>query len=88
MDINDSQFEAYQASFEALANQLDDLKGPQPDISGAKLHLCLYGENLLSPEEEFKRIKELESFLGKGLKKAVIQTGYWEDVILYVPQSV
>lgn len=86
MDINDSQFEAYQASFESLAAQVPELKGPQPDISGARLHLCLYGENLLSTQEEFARIKELESCLGKGLKKAVIQTGYWEDVILYVPE--
>lgn len=85
MDVNDPQFELYQTRFEALAERLDTLKGPQPEISASQLRLCLYGENLMSSEEEFQTIETLASYVDKGLKKAVIQTGYWEDIILYVP---
>jgi len=85
MDVNDPRFEAYQSRFEEIAQRVEGLKGPQPDISAARIRLCLYGENLMSPQEEFETLEMLCAKVESGLKKATIQTGYWEDVILYLP---
>ena len=84
MDVNDPQFAEYQAAFEKVAELAEPMEGAQPTIAGARYFLCLYGENGITPEEEFQTLKTLDDFMGNGLKKVTMQTGYWEDIVLYV----
>lgn len=84
MDINHPRFEEYQTRFEALADMVVTQKGAQPELASAKMMLCLYGDNGLSPEDEFAQLEKLEDHLGQGLKHLEMATNYWHDVILYV----
>jgi len=85
MDVNDPKFAEYQARFETLAGMAEKVPGPAPAIASARYFLCLYGDNGLPPDEEFAMLATLDNFVGNGLKRVDMSTGYWEDVILFVP---
>ena len=85
MDINHPQFDDYREQFEELADCVVADKGPQNDIASTSLFLCLYGDNGMDVDAEFSMLKELETYMGKGLKRADVETAYWQEVVLYVP---
>jgi hypothetical protein len=87
MDIENPQFETYEQRFRKLAEQAECHKGSQPEIASSRYHLCLYGENGMTPEEEFDLLAQLEKKADAGLKCASIETYYWEDLVLYIPET-
>ena len=87
MNIDDPRFEEFQQCFEALSEQAESHTGPRPEIASSALFLCLYGDNSLTPDQEFEMLAEMNRFAGQGLHKTTIQSAYWEDIILFVPQN-
>ena len=85
MDVDNPRFEEYERRFRQVAGRADHIRGASPAIASARYHLCLYGENGLSPEEEFALLERLEAHAGDGLKCAEVETYYWEDLVLYIP---
>ncbi|MBK8191273.1 MAG: hypothetical protein IPK79_12585 [Vampirovibrionales bacterium] len=76
----------YEARFRELAFLADETSlADAPAMNECRYYLCLYGENGLSVDEEFAFLDAMESFAGKSLCKRSIQTGYWEDILLFVP---
>jgi len=86
MNIEDPRWDEYEARFRALAEQIPLQKGPQPEVASAHLFLCLYGDNAMTPEQEFEALSGLERDV-KHLKGAEILTAYWEDLLLYIPNA-
>lgn len=84
MDTGNPRFEEYQARFEQVGELAEKVAGPAPAIASARYFLCLYGENGMSPQDEFAMLDTLESFVGEGLKRVDISTSYWEDTVLFV----
>ncbi|WP_303673971.1 hypothetical protein [Vampirovibrio chlorellavorus] len=84
MDIEDPRWEEYEARFRALAEAVGVAKGPQPELASAEMMLFLYGENGLAPEQEFDMLAKLE-VKAADLKGTEMQTAYWEDIVLYLP---
>lgn len=84
MNIEDPRWDEYETRFRALAERVDMHKGPQPAAGSAELFLCLYGDNALTPEQEFEALARLEQNESK-LKGTEILTAYWEDLFLYIP---
>lgn len=84
MNIEDPRWEEYETRFRDLAEKVDLQKGPQPEVASAQLHLCLYGENAMTPDEEFETLDRFKEVMG-SLKGTEISTSYWEDVVLYLP---
>ena len=86
MDIEDPRWEEYETRFRALAERVSLQKGPQPELASAELFLCLYGDNAMSPEQEFEALNELEK-VAESVRGAEILTSYWEDIVLYLPNE-
>jgi hypothetical protein len=84
MNIEDPRWEEYENRFRALAERVDMQKGPQPEVASAQLFLCLYGDNALTPEQEFDVLTRLEKE-ADHLRGTSILTAYWEDLFLYIP---
>lgn len=84
MNIEDPRWEAYENRFRSLAENVDLQKGPQPELASAQLLLCLYGDNALTPDQEFEALDRLAQALPQ-LKGTEMQTAYWEDIVLYLP---
>ncbi|MEM0950944.1 MAG: hypothetical protein AAGI66_02235 [Cyanobacteria bacterium P01_H01_bin.74] len=85
MDIESKDWDAYEAAFMALVESLTLTKGPVPELSSAKIMLCLYGENGMPPEQEFEMLNLLKQEAEKNTLCATqMMTSYWEDIILYV----
>lgn len=84
MDIESPQWDTYETRFRALAEQVEIQKGPQPELASAEAMLFLYGENGLTPEEEFNLLEKLEKQVG-NLRGTAMLTAYWEDIVLYLP---
>jgi len=84
MNIEDPRWEEYENRFRALADTVAVAKGPQPELASAEEMLFLYGENGMSPEQEFDLLEKLERQPDK-LKGTTMLTSYWEDVVLYRP---
>ena len=84
MNVEDPRWDEYETRFRELAEQVDLRKGPKPELASSKLFLCLYGDNALSPEQEFDVLDQLEKDV-KQVKGTEILTAYWEDVVLYIP---
>jgi hypothetical protein len=84
MNIEDPRWEEYETRFRDLAEQVALQKGPQPELASAELHLCLYGENAMTPEQEFETLDRFQQSVDQ-LKGTEISTSYWEDVVLYLP---
>jgi hypothetical protein len=84
MDIENPQWEEYENRFRALADTVQLQKGPQPELASAKLYLCLYGDNAMTPEQEFEALSKLEAQTA-SLRGTEMQTAYWEDIFLYLP---
>lgn len=87
MHIEDPRWDTYEQRFRALAEQIELQKGPQPELASAEVHLFLYGENAMTPEQEFETLERLEQNKAQ-LKGTAILTAYWEDVVLYLPSSI
>jgi hypothetical protein len=83
MDIESPHWEEWEEKFTALAQHAQIVK-VAPNISGSRHFLCLYGDNGLTPEEEFSELEKM-SQLQKDLKKVEIDTSYWQDTVLFVP---
>jgi hypothetical protein len=84
MNIEDPRWEEYESRFRALAGQLDLHKGAQPELASSTLHLFLYGDNAMTPEQEFDVLARFERE-STNLKGVEILTSYWEDLVLYLP---
>jgi len=84
MNIEDPRWEEYETKFRDLAERVPLQKGPQPELASAKLFLCLYGDNAMSPEQEFDALNRLEK-AADSVRGAEILTAYWEDILLYLP---
>ena len=84
MDIESPQWDTYETRFRAFAEQVEIQKGPQPELASAEAMLFLYGENGLTPEEEFNLLEKLEKQVG-NLRGTAMLTAYWEDIVLYLP---
>lgn len=87
MDIENARWEEYENRFRALADTVGIAKGPQPELASAEEMLFLYGENGMTPEQEFELLEKLEGQAGK-LKGTTMLTSYWEDIVLYLPAEV
>jgi hypothetical protein len=85
MDVEHPSFAEYEARFMALAAPVDEWQGPKPALDTMTLFLCLYGENGLSPEEEFDCLDTLASNPPERLKKLVVDCDYWQEQILILP---
>lgn len=83
MNIEDPRWEEYERRFRALAEHIHLHKGPLPEVASANLHLFLYGDNAMAPEQEFETLSRLEE-ASEHLKGLAILTAYWEDLVLYV----
>jgi hypothetical protein len=84
MNIEDPRWEEYERRFRALTERVDMHTGPQPELASSALHLFLYGENALTPEEELETLDRFEQE-AERLKGIEILTSYWEDLVLYLP---
>jgi hypothetical protein len=84
MNVEDPRWDEYEARFRELAERVELQKGPQPELASAQLHLCLYGDNAMTPEQEFDVLDQFEQRASQ-LKGTEILTAYWEDVVLYLP---
>jgi len=87
MDVTHPQFEDYRTRFEALADLVPVEPGRRPEVSSARHFLCLYGDNGMSAAEEFALLDILDTYFHRGLKRMDVETAYWQDTILYVPQE-
>jgi hypothetical protein len=85
MDIEDPRFEAFEARFRELVEQSELVPPPRPALGSAKAYLCLYGENGLSPDEEFAVLEQLAEEAGRNLKRVEVDTDYWQNIVLFVP---
>lgn len=85
MDIEDPRWDEYEARFRTLAETVGVAKGPQPELASAEMMLFLYGENGLTPDQEFDLLNKLES-QAAHLKGTEMHTPYWEDIVLYLPE--
>ncbi len=86
MDINDPRWEEYDARFREVAEKAEEVEGPQSSAASAQYILFLYGENGLTPEEEFEMLARLEEAgCENRLKKFEVDTTIWQDTVLYVP---
>jgi hypothetical protein len=85
MDIEDPRFEAYEKRFRELADQAELVKVAQPSLNRAQYYLCLYGENGLTPEEEFEFLDKMGLEAGKNLKRIEVESDIWQDIVLFVP---
>jgi hypothetical protein len=85
MDIQDPRWPEYEKKFQELAFLADEVDSPDPPLDQCRYYLCLYGENGLTPDEEFEFLNKMEDAVGKTLKKVVIDTSYWQDTVLFVP---
>lgn len=83
MHIEDPRWDEYERRFRAIAKKIELHKGPHPEVASAQVHLCLYGENGLTPEKEFAMLAKLEES-PNAVKGIEILTSYWEDLVLYL----
>ena len=84
MNIEDPRWDEYENRFRALSEIVDVAKGPQPELASAEMMLFLYGENGMTPDQEFDMLSKLEKKV-TDLKGTEMQTAYWEDIVLYLP---
>lgn len=83
MDIESPQWDVWESRFMALA-EIAPKVDVNPALKGAKHYLCLYGDNGLSPEEEFEELEIMFQTPDK-VKKVEIDTSFWQDTVLYIP---
>ncbi|MEB3206748.1 MAG: hypothetical protein VKK59_05310 [Vampirovibrionales bacterium] len=87
MDVHDPQWSLYEERFLALAAMADLTSGAKPAVGSTRLYLCLYGENGLTPCQEFATLQELAQVAAESpqkLRKIEVETSYWQEIILYV----
>lgn len=86
MDVEHPRFDEYETQFQALAENAENWEAEQkPELNGAQLFLCLYGENGLEPEEEFAALERLNALQQEStLHKLEIEADYYQDTILFV----
>ncbi|MBX2861554.1 MAG: hypothetical protein KTR14_09985 [Vampirovibrio sp.] len=84
MDTEHPRFDEFVQRFEALAEDAQKHEGQKPALSGCKIYLTLFGENGLSPEEEFEFLDKLATHKENGLKRLDIETSYWQNIVLFV----
>lgn len=83
MDTESPRWDEWEEQFTRLAEQAEPVSAT-PTLKNSQHYLCLYGDNGLSPEEEFAELKQMEQRASQ-LHKVEIDTGYWLDTVLFVP---
>jgi hypothetical protein len=87
MDVNAPQWDAYIQQFETVAQRAQPWigkdKSSRPNLADAQLYLCLYGENGLTPDEEFAMLDTLAQ--ANPLYRVDVETAYWLETVLFVP---
>jgi hypothetical protein len=90
MDFNLKCFATYEADFQTFAETVTPWESTQkPVLSTMPLFLCLYGENGLSPEEEFQALETIKAIFQQApekVRKLEIEAPnhYWQETILFV----
>ena len=84
MDIESPFWDQWESRFNQVAGKAQRV-ADHPDIRSARHHLCLYGENGFSPEEELQELEAMAQCPPDQLKKVEVDTGYWHEVVLFVP---
>ncbi len=86
MNYEAPQWEDWENRFRQLAEQATLVTGTAEaaKIRGAKHYLCLYGDNGLTPDEEFAELERMSSQTSQ-LKRVEVDTSYWQDTVLFVP---
>ncbi|HEY9746323.1 MAG TPA: hypothetical protein V6C99_08910 [Oculatellaceae cyanobacterium] len=84
MNTEDPRWEEYERRFRTLAEGISLHKGPRAELASARVHLFLYGDNAMTPEQEFETLGQFEAERER-LQGLEILTSYWEDVVLYLP---
>lgn len=85
MDVEHPRFEEYDQRFRALAERAELVKVAKPALDSCRYYLCLYGENGMSPEEEFELLSTMEAHAEEGLKRLEVEIDYYQDTILFIP---
>lgn len=83
MHTEDSRWECYERRFRALAERVPLHKGARAEVASARLILCLYGDNGLSPDSELEVLTQLEQAVDR-VEGVEMTTAYWEDIVLYL----
>jgi hypothetical protein len=90
MDFNLDCFATYEADFQAFAEEVEAWEEPaKPVLTAMPLFLCLYGENGLTPEQEFETLETIKTIFQQTpekVKKLDIEATnhYWQETILFV----
>jgi hypothetical protein len=93
MDVQDPRFETYERRFMALAEEALVWEGAKPALDQS-LYLCLYGDNGLSPDDEFELLERLNTAhlsteaSTHRLWRLDIEADYYQDVILFLAAPV
>lgn len=85
MDVNDPRWDAYEARFRELAEDALLVQGDKPALDRTQAFLCLYGENGLSPEDEFAVLDQLAAAPPEQRRRIEVTTEYWQDTVLFLP---
>jgi hypothetical protein len=90
MDFNLDCFTTYETDFQAFAEELEAWEQPaKPVLSNMAVFLCLYGENGLTPEEEFETLAHIKAVYAQTPEKVMklqveVTNHYWEETILFI----
>ena len=86
MDTESEQWPEWESRFTALADAVQATEN-RALLAEAESLLCFYGENGLTPEEEFAELTRLVSEQA-SLRKILVETSYWQDIVLFIPSQV
>ena len=85
MDVTAPEWDAYEERFNAVAELATPWPEPtKPDLASLPIYLCLYGDNGLTPTEEWATLTELEAMAKSGhLYCLTVDADYWFERILF-----
>jgi hypothetical protein len=87
MDVNSPQFDQYETAFKAVAEQAIEWDVPaRPVLDSCPMYLCLYGENGLTPEEEFLFLERFKAMEPESFYRLEVEADYYQDTILFVTE--
>lgn len=83
MDVESEYWDEWENRFITLADKARKVPITQ-NLKGSRHYLCLYGDNGLTPEEEFAELETMAQHPDE-LKKVEVDTSYWQDTVLFIP---
>jgi len=83
MDLEGPQWDEWEQRFIEVAATAHVVQ-ETPDIRSARHYLCLNGDNGLAPQEEFEEL-ELMAKNTSELKKVEVDSGFWQETVLFIP---